>query len=55
VAVATGSKNKPQRKYRKWRCPKCGSTYQTPIPVWAVGCHKCPIKNGRQVEMKGDD
>ena len=36
-------------KARHWCCPKCGWTYESPIPVIAV---KCPKHKGAGVMMK---
>lgn len=38
-------------KARHWRCPKCGWTYESPIPVIAV---KCPKHKGAGVMMKAE-
>jgi hypothetical protein len=43
------AKPKPRRASRHWRCPSCGTTYDSPVPILGFVCGR-----GRAHKSKAD-
>lgn len=40
-----------EKAYKNWKCPKCGKTFNNPVPAFGVTCGR-NRQHDRAVEMK---